>query len=149
MKLKVFSVNDTEKNAIEYKVYHRKATNRDREFEYIGLYRERSVIYIGKVENIIYANLDKDNLIVIDSMYPPTEEQLKNIKSSIRNRTDADITTGHKFFCVNKFIETDFKKVSERGLRGQKIFNLHDYLEKKDLNELVTIANILSCKTWE
>lgn len=149
MRLKIFSVNDTIQHAVKYKLYHRKDRNKDKEFEYIGLYKDKSVRYIGKVENIVYAELNNDVLEIIKSKYPLTQEQTYNIRECIKNRTDANISKGHKFFCVGEFIGTDFKKVSANGLQGTKVFNLLDYLEEKNFNDLSNIASILSCKTWE
>ena len=55
----------------------------------------------------------------------------------------------HKYFFVDKFYETDFRKVSKGGAMGAKIFDLTEILKSDSLPEVDQIAEILKDKTWE
>lgn len=55
----------------------------------------------------------------------------------------------HKYFFVNKFYETDFRKVSKGGSMGARIFDLTKILNTDKLPEVDQIAEILKEKTWE
>lgn len=55
----------------------------------------------------------------------------------------------HKYFFVDKFYETDFKKVSKGASMGARIFDLTEILNTDKLPEVEQIAEILKEKTWE
>ena len=55
----------------------------------------------------------------------------------------------HKYFFVDKFYETDFRKVSKRAPMGVKIFDLTEILNTDKLPEVDQMAKILKEKTWE
>ena len=53
----------------------------------------------------------------------------------------------HKYFFVDKFYETDFRKVSKRAQMGVKIFDLTEILNTDKLPEVDQMAKILKEKT--
>ena len=55
----------------------------------------------------------------------------------------------HKYFFIDKFYETDFKKVSTGGSMGARIFDLTGILNTDKIPEVEQIAEILKEKTRE
>ena len=56
-------------------------------------------------------------------------------------------TTEHRYFFVEKFYETDFKKVSPRAPMGSRVFDLTQVLETEDLPGTEEVAKLLKDKT--
>lgn len=125
-------------------------------YKYLGLYSNKSIRYIGKV----YTTLRYDESI--SSEFPYVSENGKEITSDIKHRVNEaiacaqrdrgwDISEGHRFFIVEEFFETDFRKESLYPPRGGRVFDLRHYLGDKMKSTLPvqTIAEELEGKTWE
>ena len=58
--------------------------------------------------------------------------------------------TEHRYFFVEKFYETDFRKITPRAPMGPRIFDLSDIVGISSRYEDVSkIAEDLKTKTWE
>lgn len=125
-------------------------------YKYLGLYSNKSIRYIGKV----YMTLRYDE--GTSSEFPFISENGKEITQDIKDRVNEaiscakkdrgwDISVGHRFFIVEKFFETDFRKESLYPPRGGRVFDLRHYLGDKMKSPLTaqTIAEELNGKTWE
>lgn len=55
----------------------------------------------------------------------------------------------HKYFFVEQFFQTEYKKTSYGGVRFVKVFDLNKLLGIDELPSTEEIANILAEKTWE
>jgi len=120
---------------------------------HLGIYHNKSVRGIGKIENVITANLRENNelQIISTSKGQVTEKQKNNIINMIHDAQKNigwNIKINNKFFCVEEFIETDFKKVSKGGLFGKKYFNLNQYLKKDMFKNTSEISDLLNTSTW-
>ena len=121
-------------------------------FKYLGIYKDKSVQYIGKVENIIEANWDEQNgLDIKSSTSPVTDNQKDRLISAIieSNEEDWYLNENHKFFLLNEFTKTDFKKTSPGGIFRVRYFNLEEILGKSLPDNITEIANDLKIHTWE
>lgn len=56
--------------------------------------------------------------------------------------------TGEKYFFIDKFYETNFKKITPRASMGTRVFDLTQILETENLPEIQEIAELLKAKTW-
>lgn len=56
--------------------------------------------------------------------------------------------TGERYFFVDKFCETDFKKITLRAPMGTRVFDLTQILETEQLPEMQEIVELLKAKTW-
>ena len=54
----------------------------------------------------------------------------------------------NRYFFVEQFYETDFKKVTPRAPMGTRIFDLSAVLELDDLPGTEKIAELLKEKSW-
>lgn len=123
---------------------------------YFGLYDKKSVRAIGKITNIVRANLVDGVLVDVMSDFetPVTEEQKNAILKAIH---DAPLTTGDwlesniRFFLVDCFYETDFAKMTLYPIQKSKNMNLLHELEitEKDFPDSAEeIAKKLNGRVW-
>ncbi|MGE5472850.1 MAG: hypothetical protein ACM3UU_01375 [Ignavibacteriales bacterium] len=135
----------------KYSLYYDPADRGYSEHGYIGIYNNKSVRGIGKIINIVTADLVNDRLKILDSESEVTDQQTKNIINAMKSGKENwgwDIDKGHKFFIVDKFYETDFRKTTKYPLQGRKFFNLKELLEVKKLPEIDVIAERLKHLSW-
>ena len=136
----------------KYNLYYDRVEDGYSDHTYIGTYSDKSIRGIGKLSNIIEADLlTNGKLQVKNSTNPVTTEQEKNIIDVIaaaKQNNNWDIATKHNFFCVEKFYETDFHKTTKYPLQGTKFFNLKIELGLTTLPATDNIAELLKRKTW-
>jgi len=53
-----------------------------------------------------------------------------------------------RYFFVDEFYETNFKKITPRAPMGSRVFDLIQILETKQLPRTQEIAKLLNAKTW-
>lgn len=121
------------------------------DFNYLGIYKWKSVRFIGTVENMIEADWsDTNGLKIKNSKFQVTDEQkeklIEAIKESIANGWN--ISKNHRFFLLKDFTKTDFRKTSPGGIFRVRYFNLEKVLDTIPEN-IETIAEKLKIKTWE
>lgn len=144
-----YTLNDNFKNNVYYD-----PANRGYSYcSHLGIYHNKSVRGIGKIENIITANLNADDELVIlkTTNGKATEEQKLNIRNMINDaKTNIgwDIRLNNKFFCVDKFLPLEFEKKSKGGLFGKKYFNLNRLLSQEKFKNIEEIANKLNIEKW-
>lgn len=136
----------------ELNLYYENATRGFSEHEYLGLYNQKSVRAIGKINAIATAVYENDNLkVVVESgnIKADMEEKIK-IAIEQSKKFDYDLVNyKHRYFFVDKFYETDFKKVTPYAPMGTRFFDLCDVLQTDNLPDVETIAELLCTKTWE
>lgn len=54
----------------------------------------------------------------------------------------------HRYFFVEKFYETDFKKITPRAPMGTRIFDLTQVLGTEDIPDTAELAELLKNGTW-
>ena len=138
-------------------VYYDLARHGFREHEYLGLYKQKSVRAIGKIEIIIPAVMKDGDLDVQfpdkipESKREEYKQRIRKAMEEAKKNGDTNLETArHNYFFVEQFYETDFKKTSSRAPFGSRIFDLSKILGIKDkLPGTKEIAEILKTKTWE
>lgn len=151
-KMRVVTCGWTLEENFQYNIYYDPATRGYSDHYYLGIYANKSVRGIGKIANIITADLIAENhLNIIDNTKPVSEEQKHNIIDIIavaKRNNNWDIATGHKFFYVEKFYKTNFKKTTKYPLQGTKFFNLKNILNLSSLPRTEDIAEKLKKIEW-
>ena len=125
---------------------------------YIGLYKEKSVRAIGKISGIFDACVvDKNNICDFKSIKGSLDEKIKSrIKNAIEEAPYTFDKQNTRFFIVDKFYDTDFKKITPRAPMGSRMFDLVDEINKimpegskiEELPETSKIAELLKNCTW-
>jgi len=117
--------------------------------DYIGLYKEKSVKAIGKIEAIITAIKTETGLKYEAEFGKLTDSRKEQIdKAIVDGKNYGYALTNERYFFVEKFYETDFRKTSSGGSMGSRNFDLTQVLEIEKLPDTKDIAELLKQKTW-
>ena len=124
-------------------VYVNRADKGFRAFDYLGLYKYKSIRAIGKVVARITA-VETENGIE----YETELGELTPDRKATIERLYHHGNIKHRYFFVDKFYKTDFEKVSPRAPMGSRIFDLTQILETEDIPDTKTIAKLLENRVW-
>lgn len=143
------TINDNK----ELSLYYDQEARNYSEHGYIGLYTDKSIRAIGKLDKTILA-VERDGAIEFEPENGKcvTAEDKERIREAIK-RAEAygyDLhSVKHRYFMVEKFYDTDFRKSSKNPIFRTKLFNLADIFNCASLPETNIIAETLNGKTWE
>lgn len=150
-RLRMQLANATFDYAFEHNLYYCGLETRLREFRYLGLYRDKSLRAIGKVTgtcSVSFAD-GEETMKLLDGHVP------KDWNKRILDALDHEVETGvsrtidRKFFFVERFYETNFRKVTPGAPMGGRVFDLSEVLGLKELPDTKEIASLLSQHSWE
>jgi hypothetical protein len=135
---------------IENNMYYVDSDLGFRQHEYLGLYKSKSVRAIGKITSIIIAEKKTNEVIFSAELGELTEEKKAKILLAMEDakRYGYDLSKSHRYFFVEKFYPTDFKKITPYAPRGSRVFDLTEILNTDNLPNVEEICKILSEKTW-
>lgn len=132
-------------------VYYDNAERGFRAHDTLGLYKNKSVRAIGKVIARITAIETEDGVKYNAEFGDLTDERKETIAKAM---IDGDShgydlrTIEHRYFFVEKFYETDFKKITPRAPMGTRIFDLTQVLRTENIPTMEEIAERLKEETW-
>lgn len=133
-------------------LYYDNAERGFRPHKYLGLYTRKSIRAIGEISAIITASVTGDGIEYKAELGELTEECKEMIVEAMDDGRlfGYDLkSTGHRYFFVEEFHETDFKKTSRGGSMGTRIFDLTQVLDREDIPEIGELAELLKDRTWE
>lgn len=132
-------------------VYYDKSERGFRAHDFLGLYKNKAVRAIGKVVARITA-VETEEGIKYNAEYG---ELTENRKEVIKNAMDdGDLhgydlrTIEHRYFFVEKFYETNFKKITPRAPMGTRIFDLTQVLGTEVIPDTEELAQCLMNESW-
>lgn len=119
------------------------------EHDYLGLYNQKSVRAVGKITAIILNKFENGEWIYVPEKGALTDD-IKN--KIVEAREDAkkygyDMTNS-RYFVVDEFYETDFKKETPYAPMGSRMFDLTEVLGTDKLPSTKDLADQLRKKTW-
>lgn len=151
-RMRVVTCGWTLQENFQFNLYYDPADRGYSDHNFVGIYSDKAVKGIGKIENIITANLlTTGQLQIIDSTATVTPQQEKNIIGVIgaaQTNNNWNIATGQKFFCVEQFCPTNYRKTTKYPLQGSIFFNLKDLLQVTTLPSTQDIAQRLTQIEW-
>ncbi len=133
-------------------VYYDNAERGFRAHDFLGLYKNKSVRAIGKIVARITAVKTEEGIIRYNPEFGELNEERKDI--ILKAMTDGDKygydlrSTEHRYFFVDKFYETDFKKTTPRAPMGTRVFDLTQVLGTEDIPDTEELAYRLQSETW-
>lgn len=139
---------------IKNNVYYNGNGTKFRAHEYIGLYKNKSVRAIGKIKLIVRTLKEKNELkfyfetkekINKEEIENKIREIIKEVKEKYKHDLDERDT---RYYFVEEFIETDYKKVSIGGMLGNRLLNLEKFFNS-EIPDVRKIADTLKNKEWE
>lgn len=132
-------------------VYYDKVERGFRAHDYLGLYTNKSVRAIGKICARITAVETEEGIIFNSEFGKLTEERKQIILDAIADGVSYGYnlrTVEHRYFFVEKFYETDFKKITPRAPMGTRIFDLSQILGTDNIPVVSELAELLKNKNW-
>jgi hypothetical protein len=136
---------------ISSNVYYDKAERGFRAHDTLGLYKNKSVRAIGKVVARITA-VETENGVKYNAEFGELTDERKTIIAEAMADGDShgyDLRTiEHRYFFVEKFYETDFKKVTPKAPMGTRIFDLTQVLGTEDIPDTEELAQRLMNESW-
>ncbi|HMK24728.1 MAG TPA: hypothetical protein VK483_01770 [Chitinophagaceae bacterium] len=147
-----FTASESLNENFKYSIYYDPVTRSHNSlFKYIGLYLNKAVVAVGRLEKIVYCDYQNGNLVATngDDLTRLTKDEYNRIKETIENTDYYDLEHGNKFFLVNNFYKTNYIKTSFSSIRAKKYFWLDEIEGFKDGMTAEQIAKLLDGKTWE
>ena len=136
---------------IRANVYYDKAERGFRAHDTLALYKNKSVRAIGKVIARITA-IETEDGIKYNVEYGELTDEKKEVIAQALADGDShgyDLRTiEHRYFFVEKFYETDFKKVTPRAPMGTRIFDLTQVLGTDNIPDTEELAQRLMNENW-
>ena len=143
----------------KYHLYFQPESRGYSNHQFTGIYTAKEVKYIGKVNKVFLAELTKEGTLItkkISGNGEITSEEENRIINTIREFPEiyiyGDISKGHIFFLFddNDFCPIEFKKLTSRGLRKNKYYELKSLLNIENIENSSTleIAEKLNDITW-
>lgn len=136
---------------ISKNIYYDSADRGFRPHDYLGLYKNKSVRAIGKIIARVIAIENDGKMEYEVEIGELTEERKQLIQEAIQdgfNRGYELNKKRHRYFFVDKFYETDFRKITPKAPMGSRIFELTQILGMEKLPSLEEICILLKNKTW-
>lgn len=136
---------------ISNNIYYDNAERGFRAHDYLGLYKQKSVRAIGKICARITAIETESGIKYTTEFGELTDERKVLIQKAMADGDSHGYdlrTIEHRYFFVENFYETDFKKISSGGSMGTRIFDLSYLLETDELPDVEQIAEMLKNKSW-
>lgn len=123
------------------------------EHGYIGLYKDKSIRAIGKLQKTIIG-IDENGKMKFfaENGAICTPEEIARIEEAIRRAESYGYDLRHtkqRYFMVEKFYQIDFRKSSKNPIQKSKLFNLAEMFGYQTMPDTETIANALNGRTWE
>lgn len=153
--MRVLPVGATFDFNVTNNLYYAPADRSFRPHDYLGLYTGKSVRAVGKIIARITTVKQNGEMIYETEFGELTELRKKEIENAIATSKNYgyDLSSSEykfRYFFVEKFHDTDFKKTTKYPLRGPRVFDLTQVLETNTIpNSVEEIANILKEKIWQ
>lgn len=132
-------------------VYYDNAERGFRAHDFLGLYKNKSVRAVGKVIARITA-VETEDGVKYNAEYGDLTDERKEIIAKAMADGDShgyDLRSiEHRYFFVDKFYETDFKKITPRAPMGTRIFDLTQVLGTEDIPDTEELAQRLMDESW-
>lgn len=136
---------------VDNNVYYDKAERGFRAHDYLGLYKQKSVRAIGKICARITAIETEEGIKYTPEFGELTEGRKQMIAKAMADGDSHGYdlrTIEHRYFFVEQFYETDFKKISSGGSMGTRIFDLTTLLGTEEIPDVEQIAELLRNQSW-
>lgn len=151
--MRALTAGKTFKDNMELNLYYDEAAHNYSAHGYIGLYKEKSIRAIGKLKKTVLAKeVNGEMQFESESGGTVTEAEKSAILEAVRRAEEYGYnlrTVRHRYFFVEHFYPTDFKKSSKNPIQKSKLFNLAEMLHYKTMPDTKKIAHDLDGRTWE
>lgn len=141
---------------MEFGVYYDQKERGYSSHAYIGLYKDKAVRAIGKISKVFCADYDQasEQFLSIQNEQGelPTsdeKERVVRIMNCALKDHGWDIYQGHRFFLVDEFFETNYRKSTKYPIQRTRFFDLQNILGLQELPSVADLADHLKKHEWE
>lgn len=149
--MRILPCSETAELNLKYGICFQRIDRSYTAHSYIGVYAEKSVKGIFKIDSAFDVALDADEklakCIVMVQNTDVYDEKIRAIIHDAKTHCGYEISRGYRFFC-GKPVTTNYKKVIPRSILGPRFVNLRDVLGQEP-GDIESIAAILQNKSWE
>ena len=136
----------------KYGIYFHPADRGYTKHRFVGIYKDKTVSAIWKIDNIFdaeYIGADLNKEVIEGQDAGDYDKKLIGIIEEAMEKLGWDIKNGHRFFC-GKPVETNYEKSSPRGIQGARFKNLREVVGNDfDTLKIEEIAQRLKNEQWE
>ena len=136
---------------VQHGVYYDHADRGFRAHEILGLYKNKSVRAIGKIVSMITAVETENGVEYRAELGELTEERKKIIEEAMMDGDSHGYDVRkreQRYFFVDRFYDTDFRKSTPRAPMGSRVFDLTQVLETEKLPDMEELAESLRNRVW-
>lgn len=128
------------------KLYYCPSSWNRRKSKYLGIYGDKVVRHIGRINNVVSCDLNRDGTLSIIEGEPNSDER-ERIKKAIQEQ---GLGPGFKFFLCSEMEKTFFKKQTKGGMRSLRYFDLGETLggDENVPGSLAELAKKLRIRSW-
>jgi hypothetical protein len=121
-----------------------------RKAQYLGIYFDKAVHYVGEIKKVVQCKIDKENMVA-ETVKLTNIEKKRIVGAGKRASKEQgwDLRSGRQFFLCDEMFKTSFKKSSPGGIMGHRYFDLRDYVNSKTPLQLADLAQRLEGAEWK
>lgn len=134
----------------KYGIYFHPSDRGYTKHSYVGIYAQKSVQCIWKIDCVFDVTLEGDNLkkeLIQGRDTEEYDEKILGVIAEAFTKCGYPIASGHRFFCGNP-MPTNYKKTSYGGIQGARFENLRTTLGQEP-GSVEEISVALRSRTWE
>ena len=149
--LRIVPCGDTLQINLKWGVYYQPTARGYSKHDYLGIYHWKVVRGVGRIV-AAYDNGDDGSGGMALRLAEGTgntnfEICIRGMVQDTKTQVGWDVSRGHRFFCVESFAATDFKKTSSGGIQGARFWDVTSYV-KPGLTD-TELAGTLREQVWE
>jgi hypothetical protein len=145
--LVVFPCGTTIAENVRFGLYYEPPSRPCKRYRFIGVYNQKVVAYVGKVEAIAVVSFKGSDVDFLEEAGTLTDEHRRRIKAVADLKDDP-----LRYYLVDHFAGTDLKKTSPGGMMGYRYLDLSKLLPSFNPRRAYStdeMAAALKGGTWE
>ena len=134
----------------KYSLYYQPSTRGYSKHQYVGIYNQKAVRFIGKTATVIdcsYVNNQLQKNYVDGDVSNQFDDKIIGMINESMETLGWDIATGLRFFCFDNVYQTFYEKTSPYGIYGARFHDVSEYTSEN--SSAAYLAKVLESKTWE
>lgn len=131
-------------------VYYHPTDRGYSDHEFVGAYAQKAVRFVGKLKCIFdyVATAPPTYGTIVSGAYDSDcLRRIEGIVADTKKKPGWDVSSGYRFFCVDKFIPTLFVKKTAGGIQGARFYDVSQIV--KDDASAEGLAQALRDQQWE
>ncbi|MFO0159261.1 MAG: PD-(D/E)XK nuclease family protein [Alphaproteobacteria bacterium] len=138
---------------IRFGIYYESASKASKAaYPLIGIYRQKAVSHVGRVEAVAIVGIENKKYSFDVESGNLTGDHKKRIQNTFEQTLYYDLESEpRRFYLVDKFVATDFRKVSPNGLQGFRYLDLAKQVQGYDSKRNYSseeLASAIKGSTW-